>query len=937
LKRVKIIYTPPHFREITPSLFQDAKEYMGRESSLSPGPFLHHDYSSVLYLAPHSAKVRQAQKIFHSLLAGGRREKYGREAAACICYVPPEMATLKAFAKKVYSLYGNRRILRESLVPVVLSRLSGKGIGFSMLVWGLISDIKTHYPGREVNEIRDIFINMLKELSVPESVAALPLEGIDLMSRYEAFMERNGLVDGYGVLHACPGQVSSLERRVLIVDGYYDPDASEKEVLRALMETSDLVLISIPHDPRFSHITDGYIHFLREHFTIEETWAEDSDSKRHASGPASLTYRSYPDPEGEVEGIARNIKSFYISGMSRELEKVVVAFPSLAQYAPIVERVFTRYGIPFDLSGYKSMGKKRPFMDLIGLLSSIAEGYPRLKFAQVLSSEYFRKIPGSLRQWIPLLSLQSGIIAGKESWLNLILEGSELIDAEMIPGDDMEKDLRWVFKKLTPLEEIRTAAPCSVYVDTLRRAMADFGFLEPFPVDSQENTEVGAFREEKEALNKALEQVSLLGTLFPGDITLGEFTEVLIHVLEATGREEEGQGVMVMDFFELMGLSPHSLYLGGLTDGAMPRRQDMDYFLPDSVKRKLGFVYFDKYIDVQRFMFSSISDSARHLFLSYPMMDGDARYLPSSFLYLGEEVGGRIPGIFSMEEYLIRKGMSPLSSHLREIGMQSASFPPYYLKVTDIDAYRFCPRKFFIERIAKITPLEVKEYEVEAMTLGNILHKIMERIIPEPMEGLDRWRERAVCITQEVMEKKKISPYWKELIKDTFMEILPDIYERELEIREEGYVSSELEKTIVGEPIKGIRLKGKIDRFDRIGDGVQIIDYKTGSAGLTCAQVARGNENLQLFLYAAIMKNHGYRVDRVGIYSFRDLQVKWCPSRKRSKGGDKETMDGYIIVCLKFLEEAVKGMRSGDFTARPLNEYNCTYCHEYSLCPYVQQ
>jgi len=131
-------------------------------------------------------------------------------------------------------------------------------------------------------------------MSVPESVAALPLEGIDLMSRYVAFMEENGLVDGYDVLHACPGRVSSQERRYLLVDGYYDPDVAEKNVLKALMESTDSVLISIPHDSNFSHITNGYVHFLREHFTVEETWAEGPIPKPRASGSAPLTYRSYP-------------------------------------------------------------------------------------------------------------------------------------------------------------------------------------------------------------------------------------------------------------------------------------------------------------------------------------------------------------------------------------------------------------------------------------------------------------------------------------------------------------------------------------------------------------------------------------------------------------------------------------------------------------------
>jgi len=938
LKSVKIFYIPLHFRDITLSLLQKAKEYLDGKTSLLPRSFLHRDYSPILYLAPHSAKVKEAQKLFHSLLSGGKTEDSEGEMTARACYVPPEMATLNEFAKRIYSLYGNRRMVQGLLPPLLLSRLSGKGLGYSALVWGLISDIKKHYPGREYSEIRDIFDNTLREMSVPESVASLPLDGIDLMHRYEEFMEKNGLADAHNVLHACPEHVSSLRRKVLIVDGYHDPDTSEWDVLKALMESSDMVFASIPHDPSFSHLTHDYIHFLRDRFIVEEIWPENSNEDDRVSGSAPLTYRSYPDPEGEVEGIARDIKSLYVSGISRDLERVIMAFPSLAHYGPIVERVFARYGIPFSLSRRRPTRKKQPFIDLVALLRSIAEGYPRLKFAQVLSSEYLRKIPGSLRRWVPLISLRSGIVAGKESWLNVILEGCELIDAETVPKDDLAKDLRWVFKKLAPLEGLKIGAPFSVHIEALRKAAADLGFLEPFPGESEESPEADAFGDEQEAFNQAMEQVTLLGALFPGDITLGEFTEVLIHILEAMGEEEEGKGVVVTDFFGLAGLSPHYLYLGGLTDGAMPQRQGMDYFLPDSVKRKLGLLHFDKYIDVQRFIFARLVSSAKHLSLSYPVMDGDTRHLPSSFLYLGEEMEGRIPGIFSMEEYLIGKGTAPLTSYIREIDMRlPASSFPSYAKVTDIDAYRFCPRKFFLEKVAGITPMEVKEYEVEAITLGDVLHKIMEGIIPEPMEGLDRWKERAMCIAHEVMKKKMISQYWKELITDTFMEILPEIYERELEIRGEGYVSSELEKTITGEPIQGIRLKGKVDRFDRIGDGVQIIDYKTGSAALTCAGVGRGSENLQLFLYAAMMMNHGYRVERVGLYSLGDLQVKWCPSKKRVRGGSKETMSDYVAACLQFLEEAVKRMRTGDYPARPLNEYNCTYCHEYSLCPYVQQ
>ncbi|MBI5213835.1 MAG: PD-(D/E)XK nuclease family protein, partial [Nitrospirae bacterium] len=155
------------------------------------------------------------------------------------------------------------------------------------------------------------------------------------------------------------------------------------------------------------------------------------------------------------------------------------------------------------------------------------------------------------------------------------------------------------------------------------------------------------------------------------------------------------------------------------------------------------------------------------------------------------------------------------------------------------------------------------------------------------------------------------------------------------EIRKDGYVSTEVERTMVGEPIKGIKLKGKIDRFDKIGDSVQIIDYKTGGASLNCRQALEGNENLQLFLYAAMMKHQGYDVNRVGIYSLKDIDIKWCPPSKRGKG--QEVIDDYIIAALKFLEDAAAGIRKGDFKAKPLNDYICWNCHEYAFCPYIQQ
>ncbi|MEW6739937.1 MAG: PD-(D/E)XK nuclease family protein [Nitrospirota bacterium] len=931
---VKIFYTPPGYRNTAEFLFKEALKDIH-------GP----DYSKILYLSPASVKVHEAQRIFQRAIKEDLGGSWGNEVPPRSCYIPPEMATIMQYCKKLYSAYGNRRILHGSLIPVILSRLCGRGLGFSSMIADFISDIKHLYPDCDMDAIKHSFTDVFHDLNIPEAVAETINEGLETYKNYQSFITGSGLIDEDDVIKdsgqwlVVSGQEDSslvTHHSLLILDGFYDPTLSEKNVLKELIQSSEQTLVAIPYSNQFKGLVEGYANFLKDNFKIEETFV--TDSPIHPS-THSFAYYAYPCMEEEVEGIARNIKSLYVSGKLRDLREIIVTFPDLSKYASMVERVFHRYGIPYDISKNKTLGRIRPFLDLLSLLRSAADGYPRLKFSQFLSSAYFTKIPEGIKKWVATLSLESGIVSGKESWLNFIEGGSENVDMSLMKEKDtIEKDMAWIFDKLQPLEDVRKGAGIEAYVYLIRDILNEFGFLAS-TLDSE-------MRDLRRTTIELLKQMSFLSALHPHPITLNEFIDVFNHLLNSTHMETEGTGVRVMDFSEMPGMSPEYIFFGGLTDGDMPRRMGLDYLLPDSVKRRLGFLHLDKYIETQRFSFHNVIKSCRNLHLSYPLMEGDDLFLPSSFLYFGEEVKERVPGIFSREEYLIRQGYKPFSNYISEIEISRLSAishqPSAFLRVTDIDAYRMCPRRFFIERILNLEPMSVKEYELEAATIGSIIHKIMEKIIKEPFDNLEDLKKRAGAAIEVSVKDRRIDAYWKRIIKDTFMEILPDIYEKELEIRKDGYISTEVEKTLTGEPIKGIRLKGKLDRFDRIGDAVQIIDYKTGTPGLNCKQVLEGNENLQLFLYAAMMKNQGYTVSRVGIYSLKDIDIKWCPPKKgrgRGKGKENEEqgIDDYIIASLKFLEEAVKDMRKGDFKAKPLNDYSCWNCHEYAFCPYIQQ
>ena len=107
------------------------------------------------------------------------------------------------------------------------------------------------------------------------------------------------------------------------------------------------------------------------------------------------------------------------------------------------------------------------------------------------------------------------------------------------------------------------------------------------------------------------------------------------------------------------------------------------------------------------------------------------------------------------------------------------------------------------------------------------------------------------------------------------------------------------------------------------------MDYKTGSVIIGSETIKKGRE-LQLPLYAAMMKAEGMEIDKAGIYSLKDIGIKWIPTKR-----DKNTMDDYISSALKFLEETVKEMGEGKFYARPSDEFYCSSCAESPFCPYI--
>src|SRR4030065_484623 len=800
---IKVFYIPFPLRGSTETLLKASVDGI-------KGP----DYSGILYIAPTPRKVRDAQQIFHRLTKDS--------------YIPPQMMTIKQLSKRLYSLYGDKNVISQHLIPVIISQTSGKGIGFASLITNFINEIKQHHPGKDIEAIEKELKTIFYELGIPDEVSKRAMEAMKILKTYKESLQRQSALDEDDVMAACPDLIKKhkLVISTLILDGFYELTSVEEEILKTLIESAGDVIISIYYDANLHDITENYNDYINNNFKLEEVFLS-TEEKR-----IEPFYHPYPGIEEEVEGIARRIKNYFISKKIKDLEKVTVAFSNLHEYSDIVERVFKRYGIPYTLSISKPAMKLRPFLDLIALLDSVAGAYPRPSFSRFLISPYFNNMPAEFMEWVPKLSLESGIIKGKEAWLNLNKSGVRSRESGVKKNNGLskiDKGLKWLFKKLTSLESIKDNGSFSQYSEVINKLLNDLDFL-------HEDTNL------REKSYEILKELSFVENLIP--------------------------------------------------------------FTSQDKVTTTGITHFDlrQFIDSFRHILNATAmeiEATKNLYLSYPMMETDRLFLPSSFLPRNREKKEMIPGIFSKEEELLRRGKMPFASYITEIQKAGDKLikdkygDDSYIRVTDIDSYRTCPRKFFIEKVLHLEPLETKEYRIEAMLLGTIVHEIMQLLLSKPFTDETDRRNKAEETIENLLANKPIENYWKNLIMDSFLTILPEIYELECKLIEEGYSFMTAEFPLRGEIIKGIKLKGKIDRVDkkvqssefevqslkenelvthhasRITDFIELIDYKTGTTQLTGSQVITKGANLQLFLYPALMKSLGFCVERVGIYSLK--------------------------------------------------------------------
>ncbi|MCX6243728.1 MAG: PD-(D/E)XK nuclease family protein [Bacteroidetes bacterium] len=437
-------------------------------------------------------------------------------------------------------------------------------------------------------------------------------------------------------------------------------------------------------------------------------------------------------------------------------------------------------------------------------------------------------------------------------------------------------------------------------------------------------------------------------------------------------------GLQMMGMLETRTLDFENLVLLSVNEDLLPSGKTSPSFLPYDIRRHFRLPTYQHKNAIYAYHFYRLIQRAGKVYLLYntesdELGGGDKSRFIKQILH---ELRNYNPNIRIEEEFLVTSPLKvpafpgievPKTGNVAEKLMDKckSGFSP-----TVLNNYIQCPLKFYFQDLLGLREEKEKEETIDSQVLGLAIHEALENLYQpfkdqvlseEAIDEMMKLSEEA--IDKAFVHKYKGSDvtYGKNLLLVRVARILVRKFlEKEKKrigsLRQEGsgIVVTHLEKPLSGrisilfdDKELEIRLKGFIDRIERIGQEWRIIDYKSGVVAPNDMKFDEWDElredpdlskAVQLLMYAYLFfheRKENTSAIRAGIISLRKLNEGFMEVHPPATGGKNELpiVPGDLEEFEKILKEILSEIFDLSIPFRQTAEVKrCEYCDFIGLC-----
>ena len=418
-------------------------------------------------------------------------------------------------------------------------------------------------------------------------------------------------------------------------------------------------------------------------------------------------------------------------------------------------------------------------------------------------------------------------------------------------------------------------------------------------------------------------------------------------------------GLQIMGVLESRTLDFENLLISSLNEGILPSGKSHNSFIPLDIKNKFALPSYREKDAIFAYHFYRLLQRAKNITLIYntqtdPLQGGEKSRFIAQLLYelplknpkvnLKDEIWS--PTLISNQSEKENVQKSPRVIEAIKAHLSNGLSP------SALTTFISCPLDYYYKYILGLSEEDEAETWIADHVLGTIIHDSLEQLyypMINKLIGIEDLKQ-----AEKIMPKVVEQHFQKELAvipasgnyrlayevckkmisglihyDKTTLQAGAEIHLLAVEEK----LEAPLELAVLAEQDIQLKIKGKIDRIDRLNGQLRIIDYKTGAVSQNDLifkeeQLYHGKRNkaLQLMLYQFLYEQH-FNPENIdsGIISLRNLSSGFMTFKSKEENSIYDTLKEVISVVLAELLDAEM-----PFSHKMTSEY-CNFCRNDNL------